>query len=188
MKTLPLSLSVLLVLSFAFACSSKSSTPSPTPTPALTPSAPPTTGPSVLFVCVALANVRSGPGTNYPVLKQLTQGSSITPLQKSGEWYYLGQDDAKNDSYVHESVVCAQPETTATPGSTSVATSCPTGCTEPPTGCVIKGNISSKTGEKNYYLPADSSYGQTIIDPDYGERWFCTEAEAQANGWQRGDH
>jgi hypothetical protein len=183
MKALFLSPLMLLVLFFLPACSSKPSSPTPTPVP--TTSASPTTLPPVLFVCVEVANVRTGPGTNYPVLKTLTQGTSIAPLQKSGEWYYLGQDDAKNDSYINESVVCAQPGASVTPESSSAAPSCPTGCTEPPTGCVIKGNISSKTLEKIYYLPGDPGYDQTVIDPDYGERWFCTEAEAQANGWRR---
>jgi hypothetical protein len=28
-------------------------------------------------------------------------------------------------------------------------------------------------------------YHATVIDPRYGERWFCTEAEAIANGWRK---
>jgi hypothetical protein len=84
--------------------------------------------------------------------------------------------------------VCAQADTTATPESSAVTGSCPTGCTEQGNGCVIKRNISSKTGEKTYYLQGDPGYDLVIIDPDYGERWFCTEAEAQANGWRRSSH
>jgi hypothetical protein len=191
MKALRLSLALLTVLLFALACSSKKATPSPTTTPTSAVS-PTTQAASALYVCVDVANVRSGPGTNYPVLKTLTQGASITPLQKSGEWYFLGQDDAKNDSYINESVVCSQSSTTAnataaaTSPSSSGTGSCPTGCTEPPAGCTIKGNISAKTGEKIYFLPGDPGYNLVVIDPDYGERWFCTEAEARANGWQRG--
>jgi Bacterial SH3 domain len=184
MKVLFLSLSTMFALLFVSACSSKPSTPSPTPEP--TPSTSPTPQPSSLFVCVELANVRTGPGTDYPVLKQLTQGASVTPLRKSGEWYYLGQDDAQNDSYIHESVVCAQADATPTLGTSQVTGSCPEGCTEEGNGCVIKGNISSKTSEKTYYMPGDLGYDLIIIDPDYGERWFCTEAEARANGWRRG--
>ncbi len=54
----------------------------------------------------------------------------------------------------------------------------------PPAGCAIKGNISEKL-EKIYHLPGQMVYQQTIIDPAKGERWFCTEAEAQANGWRK---
>ncbi len=185
MKSLGVTLSVLFVLLFGLACNSKPSaqaTPSPSASPTLeisvsvqvTPTAPS----QALYVCVAIANVRSGPGTNYAVLKQLTQGTSITPQQKSGEWYYLGQDSAQKDSYIHQSVVCEQSNASTTSG-------CPSGCAEAPSGCGIKGNISGKTSEKTYYLPGDKDYEQIIVDPDYGERWFCTESEAQANGWHR---
>jgi hypothetical protein len=63
--------------------------------------------------------------------------------------------------------------------------SCPRGCDTPPQGCVIKGNISVSSGEKIYHLPGQRFYNNTIIDPRYGEKWFCTEAEAQANGWRK---
>ena len=29
------------------------------------------------------------------------------------------------------------------------------------------------------------AYTATVIDPARGERWFCTEAEAEAAGWRR---
>ncbi|MBW4664542.1 MAG: hypothetical protein KME01_10135 [Chroococcus sp. CMT-3BRIN-NPC107] len=50
-------------------------------------------------------------------------------------------------------------------------------------GCVIKGNISVATGKKLYHLPGMRNYEATIIDLTKGKRWFCTEAEAQDNGW-----
>ncbi len=62
--------------------------------------------------------------------------------------------------------------------------SCPQGCTVPPTGCSIKGNISS-SGEKIYHVLGGASYNQTEIDPGKGERWFCTETEAVASGWRK---
>jgi hypothetical protein len=34
-------------------------------------------------------------------------------------------------------------------------------------------------------VPGQAYYDQTVIDPSHGERWFCTEAEAQANGWRK---
>lgn len=55
----------------------------------------------------------------------------------------------------------------------------------PRPGCVIKGNISISTGKKLYHLPGMQDYERTRIDPSKGERWFCTEAEAKANGWQK---
>ncbi|MBD1936912.1 cold shock domain-containing protein [Microcoleus sp. FACHB-68] len=51
--------------------------------------------------------------------------------------------------------------------------------------CVIKGNISISTGDKLYHLPGMEDYEATRIDPTKGERWFCTESEAIANGWRK---
>src|SRR3989339_1183298 len=50
--------------------------------------------------------------------------------------------------------------------------------------CVIKGNIST-SGEKIYHLPGCGSYAKTQIDESHGERWFCTETEAQTAGWRK---
>lgn len=52
-----------------------------------------------------------------------------------------------------------------------------------PEGCRIKGNIS-KNG-KLYHMPGDPSYKQTKINIKKGEKWFCSEAEAEAAGWTR---
>jgi len=49
---------------------------------------------------------------------------------------------------------------------------------------VIKGNISTNSGEKIYHVPGGSFYEQTVIDEDAGERWFCAESEAIAAGWR----
>ncbi|WP_095204251.1 sunset domain-containing protein [Mesorhizobium carmichaelinearum] len=52
-------------------------------------------------------------------------------------------------------------------------------------GCNIKGNISINTGEHIYHVPGQKHYIETIIRPEYGERWFCSEAEAVAAGWRK---
>jgi len=52
------------------------------------------------------------------------------------------------------------------------------------TNCLIKGNINSG-GEKIYHVPGGQFYDQTIIDTSRGEKWFCSEVEAQAAGWRR---
>ena len=51
--------------------------------------------------------------------------------------------------------------------------------------CSIKGNISINSGKKLYHLPGMEDYDSTNIEPVHGERWFCTEAEASASGWQK---
>lgn len=50
-------------------------------------------------------------------------------------------------------------------------------------GCKIKGNISS-SGEKIYHVPGGKYYDKTSIDENKGERWFCTEEQAQTAGWR----
>lgn len=51
--------------------------------------------------------------------------------------------------------------------------------------CIIKGNVASRTGEKIYYLPNCSNYGQVIVEKNKGESWFCTEQEAQDAGYTK---
>jgi len=50
-------------------------------------------------------------------------------------------------------------------------------------GCLIKGNIN-RAGEHIYHVPGSRSYEETVIDEARGERWFCSEAEAQSAGWR----
>jgi len=71
------------------------------------------------------------------------------------------------------------------PATPTMPAGCPQGCVAPPPGCAIKGNISSSSGEKIYHVPGQRYYEQTKIEPDKGERWFCTEEEAIANGWRK---
>ncbi|CEG09699.1 Succinoglycan biosynthesis protein ExoI [Afipia felis] len=56
--------------------------------------------------------------------------------------------------------------------------------TSPVSGCVIKGNINRR-GERIYHLPGMRDYDRTIISERQGERWFCSESEAQTAGWRR---
>ncbi|MDA2922389.1 thermonuclease family protein [Patescibacteria group bacterium AH-259-L07] len=58
---------------------------------------------------------------------------------------------------------------------------------EPPTdpNCIIKGNISQKGAGKVYFLPTCGMYSSTKIDTRKGEQYFCTEEEAQADGFRK---
>jgi endonuclease YncB( thermonuclease family) len=64
-----------------------------------------------------------------------------------------------------------------------VAAGCPTGCVERPAGCDIKGNVNNR-GERIYHVPGGQFYDKTSIDPSRGDRWFCSPAEAEANGFR----
>lgn len=52
-----------------------------------------------------------------------------------------------------------------------------------PEGCPIKGPIRS--GSRVYVLPWASSYDSIRLRTSRGERWFCSESEAEAAGWTR---
>ncbi len=51
------------------------------------------------------------------------------------------------------------------------------------TDCLIKGNINND--EKIYHMPDGQFYNRTIIDTSKGEKWFCSEIEAQTAGWRK---
>jgi len=51
--------------------------------------------------------------------------------------------------------------------------------------CTIKGNVSINSGERIYHVPGQEFYDATKISHRHGERWFCSEAEAQAAGWRK---
>lgn len=51
--------------------------------------------------------------------------------------------------------------------------------------CTIRGNISPMSGQRIYHVPGQAYYAETTIKPLRGERWFCSEAEAQQASWRR---
>lgn len=51
-----------------------------------------------------------------------------------------------------------------------------------PEGCPIKGQVSS--GSRVYVLPWSPRYDHIKIKSTRGERWFCSEQEAQSAGWR----
>jgi endonuclease YncB( thermonuclease family) len=51
-----------------------------------------------------------------------------------------------------------------------------------PEGCPIKGRVAS--GTRVYVLPWSPAYESVRVVSARGERWFCSEAEAQAAGWR----
>jgi hypothetical protein len=100
-----------------------------------------------------------------------------------------GQQDepAKTDRDLASSVPAASRGTSSTGSGGTDGTSgiCPSGCETQPPGCFVKGNINLKTGERVYHVPGQKHYDDVTIEAGAGERWFCTEAEAEASGWRR---
>jgi len=66
----------------------------------------PTLGLAADYVSVTVdnANIRSGPGTEFPVAMELFEGYPLKVLKKQGEWYQV--IDYENDTgWVHDSIV-----------------------------------------------------------------------------------
>lgn len=51
-----------------------------------------------------------------------------------------------------------------------------------PQGCAIKGNITSNG--RIYHPPWSAWYAKVKVEPEKGERWFCSEAEAAEAGFR----
>ena len=178
----------------------------PRPTPTLLPPPSPTpaqTAPTLIVVSEFL-NVRAGPGIAYPKIGELARSASVRALARSadGRWWQIAYGD--NTGWVSAEYVIADQAALALPtvpppksppaaGAVSpaptlpppppVAAGCPAGCVERPVGCDIKGNVNDK-GERIYHLPGGQFYDKTSIDPRKGDRWFCSRAEAEANGFR----
>lgn len=50
-------------------------------------------------------------------------------------------------------------------------------------GCDIKGNISSRG--KILFSPGDRGYDSVKVDPQAGEKWFCSVEQAEEAGWRQ---
>jgi SH3-like domain-containing protein len=57
-----------------------------------------------LSVTTDNANVRTGPGTKYPVSMELFQGYPLRVLKQKGEWYKV-TDFEKDSGWIHDSIV-----------------------------------------------------------------------------------
>lgn len=99
--------------------------------------------------------------------------------------YWRGHREAFTDFAEQTQADCnaASGQVDTEPGTFSFA---PTpGLSPPDPDCAIKGSVSA-SGKRLYLMPADRNYRFTYIDPDDGERWFCSEQNALEAGWQRG--
>jgi endonuclease YncB( thermonuclease family) len=52
--------------------------------------------------------------------------------------------------------------------------------------CNIKGNINTSNSRKYYRYPGCKYYPITILQLHFGDKWFCTEAEAKKSGFTKG--
>lgn len=58
-------------------------------------------------ICASVADVRAGPGVEYPIVDQLRIADRITAFGWVRNWFYLGADDQKQHYFVSNESVCA---------------------------------------------------------------------------------
>jgi hypothetical protein len=141
----------------------------------------------------ATANLRSGPGTEYPTINSVTQGQGLEIVGKNeaGDWYQLAGGAwiaafLVNDAPDALPVVSAPLTASGSGGATgnAQAFTCVGGCTTAPDQtCAIKGNVNSDN-EMIYHMPGGRWYDKTDIKPEEGDRWFCTAQEAADAGFR----
>lgn len=124
---------------------------------------------------VNLAIISNGYGYEYTY-------NGAFPYAKQAAYKQAQKDAETNKRGLWADSACAgqvaKPATPAAPVPPAVSAPQAAG------NCEIKGNISAR-GEKIYHLPGQKYYNATRISEGKGERWFCSEAEAQAAGWRR---
>jgi endonuclease YncB( thermonuclease family) len=54
----------------------------------------------------------------------------------------------------------------------------------PSAACRIKGTVTAD-GKRLYFGPLDHGFDSIKIDPERGERWFCSDDQARQAGWRR---
>jgi len=57
-----------------------------------------------LAISAGIANIRSGPGTQYDVLWQVEKYYPLSVIEKSGKWYHF-KDFEGDEGWVHQSLV-----------------------------------------------------------------------------------
>ena len=110
----------------------------------------------------------------YLIRQGFAHSSTYPPDVKYQNQFLQAQQEAQNNNRGLWSS-CTSSSTTASQPSQSQQA--------PDPNCIIKGNISSSG--KIYHMPGQKYYDKTQIDTSRGERWFCTEQEAQSAGWRK---
>jgi hypothetical protein len=148
------------------------------PTPSLTVSE------KTLWVCVDRAIGYESASEQSRIVWRISkqEGWQFTGIAVPNAWVHVTLEDGRS-AFMKRTDLCDNPLPAASVS--APVSSCPTGCLVSSPVCLIKGNISSDTKEKIYHIPGQKFYTSTVIDPEQGERWFCTENEAIANGWRK---
>ena len=83
-------------------------TPSPIPTSTPIPTVTPTPEPLVALV-VSAANIRSGPGTDFPIVGSLDVGASVNLMRRRGDWFAI--TTANLSGWIFRELIIVDPAT-----------------------------------------------------------------------------
>jgi micrococcal nuclease len=115
--------------------------------------------------------------------------ANIWMLENGYAWYVASENNqyqremvqAQNDALAHRAGLwgaCSDTERAAMGlGKIVVSASAPNAT------CTIKGNIADNGGDKRYFVEGCKNYTTTTVNTNAGEKYFCTEQEAQKAGW-----
>lgn len=138
---------------------------------------------------VGLDIISNGYGYEYtydlPYKKQEVYKTAQAGAEKNGRGLWEdGVCGTKNQESINTNVPEGQSSNSvdSAPSTSTSTGSAPNYSTD--ARCSIKGNINYN-GEKIYHVPGQEYYDSTVINTDYGERWFCSEEEALAAGWRK---
>ncbi len=105
------------------------------------------------------ANVRTGPGTNYPAAMELFQGYPLKVQEKKGDWYKV--TDYENDSgWVHDSIV-KKGNTVIVNAKESINMRSSPSTTAPIVADVERGVVLTKLSEEGQWTKVQHSSGTT---------------------------
>lgn len=125
--------------------------------------------------------IQSGGGVENNILVEesmVRDGFAVSRSNPRDKLYYKLLLEAKNQAQTAKRGLwgaCNMKSTEAMQGDTP----------PPSINCSIKGNISLHNYEKTYLLKECMNYSQVKIDPTLGEKYFCSEAEAQKAGFTK---
>jgi micrococcal nuclease len=116
---------------------------------------------------------------------------NVWMLENGYAWYVASENSAyqremvqaQNDALAHRAGLwgaCSDAERAQMGLEKIVVSAAP-----PNERCVIKGNIADNGGDKRYFLPSCKNYTTTTVNTNKGEKYFCTEKEAEKAGWKK---
>ena len=130
------------------------------------------------------ANIRSGPGTNHPIIKTAAGGERFEDLARQGDWFRIKMPDGK-EGYIYAPLVrvesSVQPNTVAIPKGTMNLRGGP-GTTYGVVGQVLGGTVLAVTARSGDWVRVKHGQGEAWL-----AAWLATVKTLDAGQFEAGD-